>query len=789
MRRWAKIALGGVAATAVAGAASFAPLVRAKAEAQAERRGATLEVGSVRPGAGRVWLRDVKVRFAAVPAAEVQLDAIEVVVSAGFDVRRVVVHGGSVVLRGSIAEVRDQIQAWRAERTAGSGKGGRSTTEALIQGLRVTWYDSEPGAPPQLAWGVRYERDAERETLSADLVRAHLRGTHVDARGPRVELKRDEGARSVERVSAEALSATLDLDALEALLPGAMTRTTEAVASKKKEEPAANTEAPAGFLSRTLPLDKQRGKRLRDGFSRLAQAAGTLLPKSGELDLDGLKLLLRGEKQNLNLGPARLRLSRDGDKVRAKLTSGAQAKQPLDVSAVVPLGDGAVELSVAGGPISLAMLGVREGDMGLSDVERATFEAKASVLLAPDGSALTGAGNGHLRKLTIKKRWLAKDPVRGLDLGWRVKGALAVDGSRLTIQEGELELGKTRLEAKGVIERVEAKEGEHYKLVLDGGVPLASCQTMLESAPEGLVPLLSGMRMSGTFALKGHVELDTRRPKDVVTRWDVTNECRVTATSAEIAPRRFRSTWTREVLGADGRLVQIQSGPGSLTWVPKTSISKHMETAVLICEDGRFFRHRGFDEEAIANSIRMNLEAGKFIRGASTISMQLAKNLYLSRERTLSRKLQEAVLTLLLEQELSKDEMMELYLNVIEFGPGIYGVGPAAAHYFNARPEQLSLGQSLYLASILPQPKRQYFAADGRVSDGWANYLRKLMRIALKIRRIDEGELADGLSEQVTFKVPYSPREPTEEQLAAEGATGAEPPDGVSPAGGGFEAY
>jgi membrane peptidoglycan carboxypeptidase len=206
-----------------------------------------------------------------------------------------------------------------------------------------------------------------------------------------------------------------------------------------------------------------------------------------------------------------------------------------------------------------------------------------------------------------------------------------------------------------------------------------------------------------------------------------------------------------------------------------------METAVLICEDGAFLRHRGFDEEAIRNSIRENFKAGRFVRGASTISMQLAKNLYLSREKTLSRKLQEAVLTELLEQELTKDQIMELYLNVIEFGPGIYGIGPAANYYFNSSPGRLSLGQSLYLASILSNPKHQYFGADGAVTPGWMGYLRKLMQIAVKIHRITDDELKDALTEQVTFKTPYSPR-------VGDGDRGGEGPDearyGPEPNGG-----
>ena len=91
-----------------------------------------------------------------------------------------------------------------------------------------------------------------------------------------------------------------------------------------------------------------------------------------------------------------------------------------------------------------------------------------------------------------------------------------------------------------------------------------------------------------------------------------------------------------------------------------------------------------------------------------------------------------------LEQELSKAELLELYLNVIEFGPGVYGIGPAARYYFDTAASSLSLGQSLYLASILPRPSQHHFGADGQVTPRWSDYLRRLMQIAYKIRRITE---------------------------------------------------
>jgi membrane peptidoglycan carboxypeptidase len=185
-----------------------------------------------------------------------------------------------------------------------------------------------------------------------------------------------------------------------------------------------------------------------------------------------------------------------------------------------------------------------------------------------------------------------------------------------------------------------------------------------------------------------------------------------------------------------------------------------MEAAVTTTEDGGFRYHGGFDKGAIKSSIRDDLTAKRFIRGASTISMQVAKNLYLARDKNLSRKLQEAILTVYLEQELTKDQILELYFNVVELGPMIYGIGPAAEYYFNTTPSDLSLGQVVYLASLLPSPKKVFFGADGQVTKGWLGYLHKLMKIMRDRNKITDQDLADGLSEVITYKVAKSPRVP-----------------------------
>jgi monofunctional biosynthetic peptidoglycan transglycosylase len=142
------------------------------------------------------------------------------------------------------------------------------------------------------------------------------------------------------------------------------------------------------------------------------------------------------------------------------------------------------------------------------------------------------------------------------------------------------------------------------------------------------------------------------------------------------------------------------------TWVPLSRISPYLRQAVVEGEDASFFTHEGFDWEGIKDAARYNLEAGKLKRGGSTITQQLAKNLYLSSERSLLRKAREALITRSLEQHLTKDRILELYLNVAEWGQGVYGAEAAARHHFKKSSRDLTADEASWLAAILPAPRR-----------------------------------------------------------------------------------
>ncbi|MFW5431918.1 MAG: monofunctional biosynthetic peptidoglycan transglycosylase [Methylophilaceae bacterium] len=140
-------------------------------------------------------------------------------------------------------------------------------------------------------------------------------------------------------------------------------------------------------------------------------------------------------------------------------------------------------------------------------------------------------------------------------------------------------------------------------------------------------------------------------------------------------------------------------------WVEYAKISKNLKRAVIASEDAKFLQHQGFDWEGIKLAIEKNIKKGKFVAGGSTISQQLAKNLFLSSDRTLLRKLEEVLITLMLENMLSKQRIYEIYLNVIEWGNGVFGAEAAARHYYHKGVVSLSTTQAAKLAVMVPNPR------------------------------------------------------------------------------------
>lgn len=190
------------------------------------------------------------------------------------------------------------------------------------------------------------------------------------------------------------------------------------------------------------------------------------------------------------------------------------------------------------------------------------------------------------------------------------------------------------------------------------------------------------------------------------------------------------------------------------TWVAIQDISPVVMGAVVVSEDWSFFSHDGYDAAEIKNSIQKDLMEGRFARGGSTITQQVVKNVFLERDKTLWRKFREFVLSIELDDKVSKRRILEAYLNVVELGEGIYGVGPAAQFYFKKRPSQLTPKEGAYLAMLLPSPKRYSQSYRDRRLTPYArktvrNILRKMVKGHYLSQELYEAEVASPLSFEI----------------------------------------
>jgi monofunctional biosynthetic peptidoglycan transglycosylase len=230
-------------------------------------------------------------------------------------------------------------------------------------------------------------------------------------------------------------------------------------------------------------------------------------------------------------------------------------------------------------------------------------------------------------------------------------------------------------------------------------------------------------------------------------------------------------------------------------WVPYDAISVHLARAVVAGEDMEFFFHHGFSTSEIRAAIREAVEEGGGLRGASTITQQLAKNLWLSPSRNPWRKVKEALLTRDLERHLTKRRILELYLNVVEFGPGIYGAEAAAEDYFGEPASALTEHQAAMLAASLPRPSTWH---PGSTSQAYARYVTeieaRMARATFLWRRlgVPAPAVIDTVTPTVSDTVPADTIRTDHDSIgppggdsvpADTGVGGAEPPDSSRPLG------
>ena len=265
-------------------------------------------------------------------------------------------------------------------------------------------------------------------------------------------------------------------------------------------------------------------------------------------------------------------------------------------------------------------------------------------------------------------------------------------------------------------------------------IPQMKAQDFISSLPEGLFTNFEGMEAEGNFDFNLSFIFNKNKPNDLVFDSKLNKNGFKITKYGEANLSKLNGEFVYRAI-ENGRAQRgVLVGRANPNFTPLSEISPYLRKSVLTTEDPSFFSHKGFITEAFKQSIIKNIKTKKFSRGGSTISMQLVKNVFLTREKTLSRKLEEILLVYILENNriVSKERMLEVYFNVIEWGPNVYGIGEASNFYFQKHPSQLNLNECLFLASIVPRPKgfMWKFNDEGNLRDGavkMQNYLTNLM--------------------------------------------------------------
>ncbi|MBS1532908.1 MAG: transglycosylase domain-containing protein [Bacteroidetes bacterium] len=255
-----------------------------------------------------------------------------------------------------------------------------------------------------------------------------------------------------------------------------------------------------------------------------------------------------------------------------------------------------------------------------------------------------------------------------------------------------------------------------------------NAQDMFDSFPDGMFESLTGIQVTGKLKYHLHLFLDTSNPDQVQFESAMDKQGFDIKKYGKINLGKLNSEFVYTPYEYGKPMPSRIIGPENPDFTPLNEISPNVRYACMTSEDPSFYTNHGFVIESIRRSIATDFKKKQFKRGGSTISMQLIKNAFLSREKTLARKIEEIMIVWLIENDniMSKDRMLEVYFNIAQWGNNVYGIGEAAHYYFGKSPSDLTLGEGIYLASILPHPRTGLysFEPDGTLRPSLVNYYK-----------------------------------------------------------------
>jgi hypothetical protein len=372
--------------------------------------------------------------------------------------------------------------------------------------------------------------------------------------------------------------------------------------------------------------------------------------------------------------------------------------------------------------------------------ERARVEAEVAVRWRGPlraASDVGAAGRVAVSDLGLRHPRLAAREVTGITA--TLEGSARLNGDAIEVDRAVLRAGAVQ----SLVRVSLAHLGGTPRMTVDASLNETPCQDLVAALPPGLAPALRGLELGGRLSASAHVGIDWARLSSIEHTESIdARGCRVVRDAPGADVSALRGSFPHHVTDAAGRPRDFPVGPSNPSFRPLARMSRHVVSAFLTAEDRQFWRHGGFDPAMLGRALGHDLAVGRIEKGASTITQQLAKNLFLTPDRTIGRKLEEAVIAWRLEQLLPKQRILELYLNVIELGPGVYGVAEAAQHYFGKDPARLQPLEAAHLAALAPNPKlfaRRIEAVPGE-REKWLDHLRDLLGMMARSHRLTPEE-------------------------------------------------
>jgi hypothetical protein len=376
----------------------------------------------------------------------------------------------------------------------------------------------------------------------------------------------------------------------------------------------------------------------------------------------------------------------------------------------------------------------------------------------------TVEGQAVFSNLSISHDRIASEPIVGLSFSTDFKMRFDRKDESLNIERLLVSRNLFRFTIRGNIWL------DRLAFDLNLNVPSTACKQVAQGIPDPLKSRLMNTQFDGTLSADFHFSVDEAAPDNVVLDPNVDNQCRIVGFGDMPNPSYFKGPFAYIAYTENDEPLRLVTGPGTERWTSYGEISPFLIEAVLTTEDGKFWSHKGITIPEIKRAIELNLRAKNMSHGASTITMQLAKNLFLGRERTIARKLQELVFVWYLETHFSKEELLELYFNIVEFGPSLYGISDAAIHYFGRTPSELNELESVFLIKLLPNPVERHKTYEaGAVSAKQMSALQRVLKTMHDRNRLTDAEYTAALGEQIVFHregEPFpAPREAAYHQL------------------------